>query len=144
MVSWTLLDPIGPFGYPLDIPWYWILSWTLLLRILLLSITPLVCTISTRHVSAQISAQDSPEQFCHPVKQTSQIFRQLSPQINIDKAKFIEALVTEENTHLHCSNLATMLANAKKLNLECRQTAKQEKKQMKKDQKAQQADTGVL
>ena len=36
-----------------------------------------------------------------------------------------------------------MLANAKKSNLECRQTAKQEKKQTKKDQKAQQADTGA-
>ena len=34
-MSWTLLDPIGPFGYPLDIPWYWTVGWTLLLCILL-------------------------------------------------------------------------------------------------------------
>ena len=131
------LQCLGPFEYPLDIPWYWTLGWTLLLRILLLSITPLVCTISTWHLSAQISVQYSPEQFCHPVKQKSQIFCQLSHQNNIDKAKVIDAFVTEENNHLHCSNQSTMLANAKKSNLKCRQTAKQEKKQMKKDQKAQ-------
>ena len=142
-MSRTLLDPIGPFGYPLDIPWYWTLGWILLLHILLLSITPLVCTISTHHLSAQISAQDLPEQFCYPVKQKSQIFHQLSLQSNIDKAKVIEAFVTEENNHLHRSNQSTMLANAKKSNLECRQTAKQEKKQTKKDQKVQQADTGA-
>ena len=134
---------LGPFGYPLDIPWYWTLGWTLLLYILLLSITPLVCTISTRHLSAQISAQDTPEQFYHPVKQKSQIFHQLSPQKNIDKANVIEAFVTEEDNHLHCSNQSTMLANAKKSNLECRQTAKQEKKQTKKEKKVQQADTGA-
>ena len=59
---------------------------------------------STWHLSAQISAQGSPEQFCHPVKQKSQIFYQLSLQNNIDKAKVIEAYVTEEYNHLHHSN----------------------------------------
>ena len=98
-------------------------------------------------------------------------------QNNIDKAKVIEAFVTEESNHLHCSNQSAMLtnrqivpstltqtsskwynfcdssthntevyfslANAKKSNLEHKQTAKQEKKQRNKDQKAQQANTGT-
>ena len=102
-----------------------------------------IYTTLKRPNKRQISAQDSPEQFCHLVKQKSQIFHQLSLQNNIDKAKVIEAFGTEENNHLHCSNQSTMLANAKKSNLECRQTAKQEKRQTKKDQKAQQADTGA-
>ena len=43
----------------------------------------------------------------------------------------------------HNTGACFSLANAKKSDLECRQTAKQEKKQTKKDQKAQQADTGA-
>ena len=43
----------------------------------------------------------------------------------------------------HNTDACWQLANAKKSNLECRQTARQDKKQRKKDQKAQQADTGV-
>ena len=43
----------------------------------------------------------------------------------------------------HNTDACFSLANAKKSNLECRQTAKQEKKQKKKDQKAQQGDTGA-
>ena len=106
-MSRTLLDPIGPFGYPLNIPWYWTLGWTLLLHILLLFITPLVCSISTW----QLGAQDMPEQFCHWVKQKSQIFHQLLLQNNIDKAKVIEVFVTEESNHLYHSNQSAMLAN---------------------------------
>ena len=98
-------------------------------------------------------------------------------QSNIDKAKVIEAFVTEESNRLHCLNQSAMLthrqivpptltqtsskwcnfcdssahntdvcfqlANAKNSNLECRQTARQDKKQRMKDQKAQQPDTGV-
>ena len=43
----------------------------------------------------------------------------------------------------HNTDACFSLANAKKLDLEHRQTAKQEKKQRKKDQKVQQANTGV-
>ena len=43
----------------------------------------------------------------------------------------------------HDTDACFQLANAKKSNLERRQTARQEKKQRKKDQKAQQADTGA-
>src|SRR3979490_854988 len=97
-------------------------------------------------------------------------------QKDVDKAKVIDAFVTEESNHLHCSTQSAMLsnkhipsstsiqpstkwcnfcdlsthntdvcyllANAKKSNLERKQTAKQEKKQKQKEQKAQQADAG--
>ena len=43
----------------------------------------------------------------------------------------------------HNTDVCFQLENAKKLNLERRQTARQDKKQRKKDQKVQQADTGV-
>ena len=95
-------------------------------------------------------------------------------QKDIDKAKVIEAFLTEENNCRHCTvqsaiisnkpklppssslspkwcnfckasthktDVCFALANAKKANLECRQTAKQEKKQK---QKAKQADEPTL